>query len=335
MAISCKKGEYFLPSITLANGVVFQCGVDQTILEAARKSKVAIEHSCNSGRCGVCVVPVLHGETSVIKPESSLTLDEHNSGRILTCCRAPVSDIFLDIDDLGDIGLNPVVILPCRIDSLKPMNNDVIQVTLRVPPNSKFKFIAGQYINLIEKGIRRSYSLANAARLDGKLQIQVKKVNQGLMSEYLFTRARQNDLLRLEGPLGTFSYRADESENVILMATGTGIAPIKSIIESLGKSPDEKKIYIVWGGRVLEDLYLDLSAVKLKHTFVPVLSREEIENVYFGYVQDAVLGLGLDLKKTTVYACGSEVMIKDACDVLVRNGLRRKRFYSDAFVSSN
>ena len=177
--------------------------------------------------------------------------------------------------------------------------------------------------------------MANAARLDGKLEIQVKKVNQGLMSEYLFTRARQNDLLRLEGPLGTFSYRADESENVILMATGTGIAPIKSIIESLGKSPDEKKIYIVWGGRVLEDLYLDLSAVNLKHTFVPVLSREKIENVYFGYVQDAVLGLGLDLKKTTVYACGSEVMIKDACDVLVRNGLRRKRFYSDAFVSSN
>ena len=165
--------------------------------------------------------------------------------------------------------------------------------------------------------------------------IQVKRVNQGLMSEYLFTRARQNDLLRIEGPLGTFSYRVDDSRNVILMATGTGIAPIKSIIESLGKSLDEKIFYIVWGGRFSEDLYIDFGDVNFKYTFVPVLSREKIEGSYFGYVQDAVLDLGLDLKETTVYACGSEVMIKNACDVLVQNGLRRKRFYSDAFVSSN
>ena len=80
---------------------------------------------------------------------------------------------------------------------------------------------------------------------------------------------------------------------------------------------------------------MDLGAANFKYTFVPVLSREKIEGSYFGYVQDAVLDLGLNLKETTVYACGSEVMIKDACDVLVRNGLRRKRFYSDAFVSSN
>jgi CDP-4-dehydro-6-deoxyglucose reductase len=243
--------------------------------------------------------------------------------------------VSLDVEDLGEIGNIPVRTIPCRISSLKLLNNDVLQVVLRVPPNSNFKFIAGQYINLIDKGIRRSYSLANAEQLDGNLEIQVKRVKQGLMSEYLFTMARQNDLLRIEGPLGTFSYRVDDSKNVILMATGTGIAPIKAIIESLENSLDEKIIYIVWGGRVLEDLYLNLSSVKLKYTFVPVLSREKIESTYFGYVQDAVLDLGLDLKKTTVYACGSEVMIKDACDVLVQNGLRRKKFYSDAFVSSN
>jgi CDP-4-dehydro-6-deoxyglucose reductase len=324
-----------LPNILLSNGVVFECGLDQTILDAARKYNIAIEHSCCSGRCGICIAPVLSGETFAIKPEESLTLESQGMGNILTCCRVPVTDVSIDVEDLGEIGNIPVRTLPCRINSLKLLNNNVIQVILRVPPNSKFKFVAGQYINLIEKGIRRSYSLANAEKLDGNLEIQVKKVSQGLMSKYLFTRARKNDLLRIEGPLGTFSYRLDDSENVILMATGTGIAPIKAIIESLEKSPDEKVIYIVWGGRVLEDLYLDLGAANLKHTFVPVLSRERIENSYFGYVQDAVLDLGLDLKKTTVYACGSELMIKNACDVLVQNGLMRKRFYSDAFVSSN
>jgi CDP-4-dehydro-6-deoxyglucose reductase len=324
-----------LPNILLSNGVVFECGLDETILDASRKYNIAIEHSCCSGRCGICIAPVLSGETFAIKPEESLTLKSQEMSNILTCCRVPVTDVSLDVEDLGEIGNIPVRILPCRINSLKLLNNDVIQVILRVPPNSEFKFVPGQYINLIDKSIRRSYSLANADQLDGNLEIHVKRVNRGLMSEYLFTRARQNDLLRIEGPLGTFSYRVDDSKNVILMATGTGIAPIKAIMESLKKSPDEKMIYIVWGGRVLEDLYLDLGVANLKYTFVPVLSREKIENSYFGYVQDAVLGLGLDLKKTTVYACGSEVMIKDACDVLVKNGLRRKRFYSDAFVSSN
>ena len=324
-----------MPNISLSNGVVFECGLDETILDASRRYNIAIEHSCCSGRCGICIAPVLSGETFSIKPEESLTLESQKMGNILTCCRVPVTDVSLDVEDLGEIGNIPVRTLPCRINSLKLLNNDVIQVILRVPPNSEFKFVAGQYINLIDKGIRRSYSLANAVQLDGNLEIQVKRVSQGLMSEYFFTRARQNDLLRIEGPLGTFSYRADDSENVILMATGTGIAPIKAIIESLKISSDEKTIYVVWGGRVLEDLYLDLGAANLKYTFVPVLSREKTENSYFGYVQDAVLGLGLDLKKTTVYACGSEVMIKDACDVLVQNGLRRKRFYSDAFVSSN
>jgi CDP-4-dehydro-6-deoxyglucose reductase, E3 len=327
--------EVFMPKILLSNGVAFECGLDETILDAARKHNIAIEHSCASGRCGICIAPVLSGQTVAIKPEESLNIETQERGNVLTCCRVPVTDVSLDIEDLGEIGNIPVRTLPCRISSLKFLNNDVLQVLLRVPPNSKFKFIAGQYINLITKGIRRSYSLANAEQLDGTLEIQVKRVNEGLMSEYLFTAARQNDLLRIEGPLGTFSYRVDGSKNVILMATGTGIAPIKAIIESLGKSLDEKRVYIVWGGRVLEDLYLDLGAANFKHTFVPVLSRDKIEGSYFGYVQNAVLDLGLDLKETTVYACGSEVMIKDAYDVLVQNGLSRKRFYSDAFVSSN
>jgi len=324
-----------LPNIKLSNGVVFECGLDETILDASRRNNITIEYSCCSGRCGKCIAPLLSGKTLAIKPEESLALKSQGMSNILTCCRVPVTDVSLDVEDLGEVGNIRARTLPCRINSLKLLNKDVIEVILRVPPNSKFKFIAGQYINLIDKGIRRSYSLANAEQLDGNLEIQVKRVNQGLMSEYLFTRARQNDLLRFEGPLGTFSYRVDDSENVVLMATGTGIAPIKAIIESLKKSPDRKMFYIVWGGRVLEDLYLDIGDTNLKYTFVPVLSRQKIENSYFGYVQDAVLGLGLDLKKTTVYACGSEVMIKDAFDVLVKNGLRPNRFYSDAFVSSN
>lgn len=324
-----------MPKVKLSNGVVFECSLDETILEASFRNSITIEYSCCNGRCGKCVAPILSGKTRVIKPEGSLKLESKGVKNILTCCRVPVTDVSLDVEDLGEVGNIPIRTLPCRINCLEFLNKDVMKVILRLPPNSGFRFVAGQYINLIYKDIRRSYSLANAEQIDGYLEIQVKRVDQGLMSEYLFTKASQNDLLRIEGPLGTFSYREDDSENIILMATGTGIAPIKAIIESLKKGLNRKMIYVVWGGRVLEDLYLDLSTTNLKLVFVPVLSREKIDNFYFGYVQDAVLDLGLDLKKTTVYACGSEIMIRDAYDVFIKNGLRQNRFYSDAFVSSN
>ena len=129
-----------MPNISLSNGVVFECGLGETILDAARKNNIAIEHSCANGRCRVCIAPVVSGETLAIKLEESLSLDSQEMGNILTCCRVPVTDVSLDVEDLGEIGNIPVRIIPCRISSLELLNNDVLQVILRVPPNSNFKF---------------------------------------------------------------------------------------------------------------------------------------------------------------------------------------------------
>ena len=155
------------------------------------------------------------------------------------------------------------------------------------------------------------------------------------MSEYLFSRASVNDLLRLEGPLGTFSYREDNSENLVFIATGTGIAPIKAMLESFEASRVKAKVFVIWGARFEKDLFFELAIPSLPYSFIPVLSREDREGYFSGYVQDVVLDLGLDLKKTTVYACGSEVMIRGASELLIDSGLPSGRFYSDAFVSSS
>lgn len=326
---------HFLPKIILSNGVEFECSPDQTILDAAKINKIAIEHSCRSGRCGVCLARVLKGDSSVVNEEVSLTLGKSKLGNILTCCRAPLTDVHLDIEDLGDIGDIPVLTLPCRIDSLELLNEDVIHVILRLPPNANFRYIPGQYIDLIHGGVRRSYSIANAPREDGKLELQIKKVERGLMSDYLFNQAKENDLLRLEGPLGTFSYRENSTKNIVLIATGTGIAPIKAILESFNTQEIDKNIFVIWGAKFRKDLYLNLSSLNVEHMFVPVLSREVIIDGFNGYVQDAVLNLELNLNDTTVYACGSELMIKCASKLLINNGLSSKHFYSDAFVSSN
>ena len=322
--------------VVLSNGVEFPCLSGQSILEAARTHKIAIEHSCQTGRCGVCMAPVLKGQTRPLCAEESLSLNDAKARKILTCCRTIESDTYLDIQDLGQIGLIPVLTLPCRISNLDLVKEDVLVVTLRLPPRSNFRYVEGQYIDLIHNGIRRSYSIANAPSEDGNIQLIVKKVQAGLMSDYLFKRAALDDLLRIEGPKGTFSYRDDESKNIIFMATGTGIAPVKAMLQKISaQNILDRNIYVFWGGRYATDIFLDTSVIEATHQFFAVLSRDFVEHSYKGYVQDAVLNSGINLLDSTVYACGSEVMISNAETLLIENGLSPKRFFSDAFLSSN
>ena len=321
--------------VTLSNGVEFMCSETQTILEAAKASNVAIEHSCRSGRCGVCSAQLSKGETKALVVEESLSKGDFLSGKVLTCCRTPLTDIKLDIDDLGEIGSLRTLTLPCRVESIGLFNDDVLSIVLRLPPNSDFVFLPGQYLDLINGDVRRSYSIANAPRADGKIELQVKRVVHGLMSAILFSETKENDLFRIEGPLGTFAYRDDGEENIILMATGTGIAPIKALLETFSGDVSQKNIFVVWGARFKKDFYLNLENLMGNHQLVPVLSRENCDGFFYGYVQEAVLSLGLDLAKSSVYACGSAVMIKDARDCLIKAGIVAKRFHSDAFVSSS
>lgn len=325
-----------MSKVILSNGIEFYCSPDQSILEAAKKHKIAIEHSCQTGRCGVCVAFVLKGQSVPLCSEESLSSNDSKAGKILTCCRTIESDIYLDIQDLGEIGVIPLLTLPCRISNLELVKKDVLAVALRLPPAANFKYVEGQYIDLIHDGIRRSYSIANTPREDGRIELIIKKVKDGLMSDYLFDSAVLNDLLRIEGPQGTFSYRDDESKNIIFLATGTGIAPKKAILEKMSIQNNlDRNIYVFWGGRYAEDMFLDISSIEVNHQFFSVLSRDDVELSYKGYVQDAVLKSGINLSDSTVYACGSEDMISSAATLLINNGLSSKRFFSDAFVSSS
>lgn len=324
-----------MPKITLKNGIKFECARNQIILEAAKLNGIAIEHSCRTGRCGVCATTVLSGDSVALKPEISEIYNSCGELMILTCCRAPVVDLELGIEDLGDIGKLQTVTLPCKIDNLKMLNKVVLELTLRLPPTANFKFVAGQYINLTSQGgTKRSYSIASSPAKDGKIILHIKRVKNGMMSDYLFNKAKKNDLLRFEGPLGTFSFRNDNSKNVVFLATGTGIAPVKSILEDLQQKNIDKNLIVIWGGRYLEDLYWKTSCISLPHKFIPVLSRELNWVGLRGHVQNALLDLDLDLTSTTVYACGSQSMIKDASNLLIQNGLPQGQFHSDAFVSS-
>lgn len=326
---------------TLSNGKSFPCEQTVSILEAAKTAGLVLEHSCRNGRCGVCKAKVLKGNSLQLKMEYSLTEEEIAQDYILTCCRAGTSDLELDIEDLGDLAKFKTKTLPARIDSISFVSHDVVEVVLRTPPASKLAYLAGQYVDVIgPHGVRRSYSLANAPRNDGKLKLYIRKVEGGQLSRYWFEEANVNDLLRIEGPLGTFCLRPKPAENLILLATGTGIAPIKAILEELSSSPAEiltryETIHLYWGGRLDEDLFWEPDFPSLPLRFTPVLSRGENRTVRSGYVQSAVKCDQIDLGKSVVYACGSETMINSARETLVEVGLDSKHFYSDAFVCSS
>jgi CDP-4-dehydro-6-deoxyglucose reductase len=217
--------------------------------------------------------------------------------------------------------------------------HDVLRIKLRLPPASSFAFVPGQYLDVIGNNCtRRSYSLANYSPLDGLLELHVRSVPDGVMSDYWFNKANVNDLLRLNGPLGTFFLRECANLNVFFLATGTGIAPIKAMLESLAKFPKEQlplSVRVLWGGRTQDDFYIDVAAIPGNHRFIPVISRSGGAWAgATGYVQDALLATKPDLARAAVYACGSDAMIHSARARLLEAGLPASRFYSDAFVRS-
>ena len=156
------------------------------------------------------------------------------------------------------------------------------------------------------------------------------------MSNYWFNQAKENDLLRIQGPLGTFFFRDKRHKTIIFLATGTGIAPVKSILEKIDSLKIvDKEILLFWGARDSQSLFCD-SLPFLGNNFHKVVSRpDENWRGEIGYVQDALLSIKTDFSDSVVYACGSNQMILSSKKLLMKNNLEENNFYSDAFVSSN
>jgi CDP-4-dehydro-6-deoxyglucose reductase len=328
-----------LTTVTLTSGRSFRSSDSSSILDSGIPSRVILPHSCKTGRCGTCKCKVITGETKALVAELGLTDSEKSEGWILSCARAATTDLVLEVEDLGRGTIPPTRIQACRISRLKRLATDAIEVVLRLPPEVALAYIPGQYIDVIGPGgVRRSYSLANAPRADNQLELHIRAVHGGVMSEYWFQRAKVNDLLRFNGPLGTFFLRSVDQIHLVFLATGTGIAPIKAMLESLTHIPPENapiSVTLFWGGRTAEDLYLDPQAIPAGHRFIPVLSRAPAGWVGIsGYVQNALLATKPDLARTAVYACGSNTMIRNAKASLLAAGLPDNCFFADAFVPS-
>lgn len=328
--------------ITLKNGKSFNCDSSTTIFDAAKTNGIVLEHSCLSARCRSCIVRIEAGTSRNRLEELILSSEEKLNNWVLSCNAIPTSNIILDVEDLNEIQFFEKRIIPAKIQAINYLNQSVIEVVLRLPPGSNFLYNSGQYVNIIKGANKRSYSIANACIENNLLTFFIKKNETGLMSKYWFDIACVNDVLRIEGPLGSFFLRDNHKQNIIFLATGTGVAPIKSILESLNNSFNEfknkKDIWVFVGARYESDLFWEPSELSVIHNikYVPVLSRASKDWMgEKGYVQDVVIEYEIPLKESQVYACGSNSMIESAKKLFIEKGLDKNYFFSDAFIQSN
>jgi CDP-4-dehydro-6-deoxyglucose reductase, E3 len=325
-----------MSAVKTTAGLSFESVAGKSILDAAIAAGLFYPYSCKTGRCKTCKCKVVSGQMKLLSDELGLTDAEKANGWALACVREPISDLMIEAVGVSKFSMIQVKMIPCRINALEQLTDDVIRVVLRLPPNNRFEHYAGQYIDVIKGNISRSYSIANVNDEDRQIELHIKRFAGGCMSDYWFNQAKVNDLLRLNGPLGTFFLRDFSGKNLIFLATGTGFAPVKAILENLSKvNPEERPctVRVYWGGRVASDLYASKPDVGFPYAFQRVLSRSA-DGDAVGYVQDACLADVADFKNTQVFACGSAAMIEDARRLLVNAGLEEAEFYSDAFVCS-
>jgi CDP-4-dehydro-6-deoxyglucose reductase len=325
--------------IRLKNNIEFNCQGDKTIFDSAVLSGITLNHSCLEARCRTCLARVIKGKTISIKEDLVLTNQEREDGYILTCNTLALTNLELDIEEIDFLNFIPRTTIPVKIDYIEYFSKNIAKLVLRAPPNSKFKFVPGQYVKIIKGNVKRSYSISNAPRKDNKFEFYIKNYSGGYMSDYFFKNAIINDLLRIEGPIGSFYFKPTNKKILLFIATGTGIGPIKAILDQLEENPEQvknKSVYLVWGVRDIEDIFCLPNYNKIELTYISTVSADNLGwNGEKSYVQQVVLNQNIDLNDAVVYACGSMKMINSASKLFFENGLSVKDFFSDAFIESD
>lgn len=326
--------------ILLTNGTSFKQIEGKSILESAEYAGIQLPYSCRSGRCRACLCSVHEGETSLLYEELEGNKDAKQHSQILSCARFATSDLVLDAKEIN-VDLPPARIYPAKVDKIMFVGGgEVALVTLRLPPSSEFSFIPGQFLDIYGVAdIARSYSIERFDEAKKTLKIHLKRIKNGVFSDYIFERAKLQDLLRVKGPLGTFFLSDVAGKDLIFLATGTGVSPILAMLRSLrdlDPSLRPRSVSLYWGVRRRIDFYVDVSEFRDECKVILVLSQPNKDwDGSAGYVQDVLGVMRPDLGNARVYACGSPNMIASAVELLTARGLDSRSFFSDAFVASD
>jgi len=329
------------------SGRSFTADSTETLLAAGIRQGIGLPYGCKDGACGSCKCKKLEGTVVHGAHQSKALSDEEEAqGLILTCCATAQSDVVLESRQVTEAGAFPVKKMPVRVASLVKQSDDVMVIHLQLPANDVMQFHAGQYIEfLLRDGSRRSYSMGNAPHTlepgAPKVELHIRHMPGGKFTDPVFTTMKEKDILRVEGPYGSFFLREDSDKPMVLLASGTGFAPIKALIEHMQHKGIARPATLYWGGRRPSDLYMNdwvlEQLAKMPHLrYVPVVSNATPEDAWTGrtgFVHQAVLQDHPDLSGFQVYACGAPIVVDSAQRDYGLAGLPAEEFFADSFTS--
>lgn len=318
-------------------GVEIPCSAESSLLDAALAAGYFPRHSCRRGQCNACEARVLSGDARYpggFEPEGV------RDGYVLTCQARCTTDVTIEAQEVASTPGQRVLQTGARVLEVQRVSEDVARLRLAVPTETGFAFQPGQYVEVVLRdGARRSYSMANAPDGSGTIEWHVRAVPSGRFSNHVYRSLKPRDMLRIEGPFGTFMLR-DSSAPVIFLASGTGYAPIAAMLKAHETVIQQRGAVLYWGGVRLGDLYAydEVCAWEQAHPgfrFVPVLSGDEPGwTGRKGFVHEAVSADFPNLSQHEVYACGNPLMVDAARHTFTQaNGLPAGNFFSDAFVT--
>jgi CDP-4-dehydro-6-deoxyglucose reductase, E3 len=312
----------------------FDVAPGDTLLAAALRAKVNLPHECTLGGCGTCRIRLVAGSVHYDAWPMALSHDEAQQGYALSCQARPASDLMIDVPR---VALTEPTRQEALITDIAPYGRDVIHLSLALPDLDGFMYRPGQHMNvLLPDGSHRSFSMASPP--DGNVaDFHVRRIPGGRFTDGLLPRMQPGDMLDVELPHGTFRYHEEDYRSLVMVATGTGLSPIKCILESLMDHPDCPPVWLYWGMRTEEDLYLhgeihDWSSKLYEFRYVPVLSRADASwQGRRGHVQEAVLADHADMSEHSIYLCGSPNMISDSKNAFLARGASVDHIYVDGF----
>lgn len=323
------------------SGHEFDVEDDESVLEAALRQGFALPYGCRNGGCGSCMGDLLSGEVDY-GPKLPRAISEADlaAGKALFCQAFAMSDLEIGVPEIGAAKDIVVKTLPTRVVQMTRLNHDVMELRLKLPATERLQFLAGQYIDILLKdGRRRSFSIANPPHRDEALELHVRHVPGGFFTGLVFNSMQPKALLRIEGPLGTFFLREDSERPVLMVAGGTGFAPLQGMLEHAFAQGVKRPIHLFWGARCREDLYRheQLLAWCEEHPnlrYTPVLSAAEDDadwNGERGWVHDALLRTYPELAAYDLYMSGPPPMIEAAKPAFAAHGLPSDRLFFDSF----
>jgi CDP-4-dehydro-6-deoxyglucose reductase, E3 len=326
------------------SGHQFACEEGETVLGAAIRAGIGLPYGCKNGACGSCKGKVIEGEVAhKAHQQRALSADDEVRGMSLFCCAVPQGDLVIEAREVAGSSDYPVRKMPTRVSTIHKAAPDVAVITLQLPANEALAYRAGQYVEfLLKDGKRRAYSIAVAPSFGGPLELHIRHLPGGVFTDHVFNNMKERDILRFEGPLGTFFLREDSDKPIILLASGTGFAPVKALVEHMMHLQSTRPVSLYWGGRRPQDLYMhelcEQWARELPHLrYIPVVSDALPEDQWQGrngYVHQAVMQDFPDLSGFQVYACGAPVMVDAARkDYVEQCKLPEDEFFADAFTT--